>query len=65
VAKAGLPVDPPPGGGIGERLFALVAEARAAGLDPEAALRATARDYLEAIRAAEAAAASDPPHGED
>jgi XTP/dITP diphosphohydrolase len=53
-AKAGLRVDPPTREGIGERLFALVAEARAAGVDPEAALRSVARGYLDAIRAAEA-----------
>jgi XTP/dITP diphosphohydrolase len=52
-AKAGLRVDPPAGDGVGERLFALVAEARAAGVDPEAALRATARRYAQAVRAAE------------
>ena len=41
---------------IGARLLALVAEARAAGVDPEAALRAAARDYAERVRAAEARA---------
>ena len=38
---------------VGARLLALVAEARAAGVDPEAALRAAARDYAERVRAAE------------
>jgi len=38
---------------VGARLLAVVAEARAAGVDPEAALRAAARDYAERVRAAE------------
>jgi hypothetical protein len=38
---------------VGGRLLAVVAEARAAGVDPEAALRAAARDYAERVRAAE------------
>ncbi|MDG4828598.1 MazG family protein [Solwaraspora sp. WMMD1047] len=38
---------------LGARLFELVARARAAGLDPEAALRRTALDYAAAVRAAE------------
>jgi XTP/dITP diphosphohydrolase len=40
---------------IGERLLALVADARDAGVDPEAALRAAARRYGDAVRAAESA----------
>ncbi len=36
-------------GGIGAELFALVARARAAGLDPEAELRAAARAYRERV----------------
>jgi XTP/dITP diphosphohydrolase len=40
----------PVGDGTGERLFALVAEAVDAGIDPEAALRETARAYRAAIR---------------
>jgi XTP/dITP diphosphohydrolase len=55
VEKAGLVVDPPVGDDVGSRLFALVGEALAAGVDPEAALRGTARDYLAAVRAAEGA----------
>ncbi|MFL6127473.1 MAG: MazG family protein [Mycobacteriales bacterium] len=55
VDKAGLEVAPPAGDDLGSRLFALVGEALAAGVDPEAALRGTARDYLAAVRAAEAA----------
>lgn len=39
---------------IGSRLLALVAEARAAGVDPEAELRAAARRFAERVRAAEA-----------
>jgi XTP/dITP diphosphohydrolase len=38
---------------IGARLLALVAEARAAGVDAEAALRSAARDYAARVRAAE------------
>jgi NTP pyrophosphatase (non-canonical NTP hydrolase) len=64
-AKAGLQVDPPPGDGIGERLFALVAEARAGGLDAETALRSVARRYLAAIRAAESPTADGPAAGAD
>lgn len=40
---------------VGERLFALVAEARADGLDPEAELRARIRRYTAAVQAAETA----------
>ncbi len=38
-------------GGIGRELFALVAKARAAGVDPEMALRAAARQFEKAVRA--------------
>jgi XTP/dITP diphosphohydrolase len=55
--KAGLPVRPPTGPGIGERLLALVGEAVADGLDPEQELRRAARDYAEQIRQAELDAA--------
>jgi XTP/dITP diphosphohydrolase len=55
VDKAGLVVGTPTGDDIGSRLFALVGEALAAGVDPEAALRTTARGYLAAVRAAEGA----------
>ena len=65
VAKSGLRVDPPSGDGIGERLFALVAEARAAGVDAEAALRAASRGYLDAVRAVEAAAGGSPTDAPD
>jgi XTP/dITP diphosphohydrolase len=51
--KAGVELDSPAGDGIGPRLFALAAEAAAAGVDPELALRETAQEYGAAIRAAE------------
>lgn len=57
---AGLDVPlPAPAGAddFGARLLALAAEAEAAGVDPETALRTTARDYRDAIRAAEGVAA--------
>ena len=55
VQKAGLDVVPPADGDLGARLFALAGEAVAAGVEPEAALRATARVYRDAVRAAEGA----------
>jgi len=55
VQKAGLQVAPPAGDDVGSRLFALVDEALRAGVDPEAALRGAARDYLAAVRAVEGA----------
>ncbi|MEV4943037.1 nucleoside triphosphate pyrophosphohydrolase [Streptomyces zaomyceticus] len=53
VRTAGLDVTPPAGEGIGYELLALAVRAEAAGVDPEAALRAAARTYRDAIRAAE------------
>ncbi|MFF2505233.1 nucleoside triphosphate pyrophosphohydrolase [Streptomyces sp. NPDC058067] len=50
---AGLTVPPPPGEGIGYDLLTLALRAEADGTDPEAALRAAARTYRDAIRAAE------------
>jgi XTP/dITP diphosphohydrolase len=53
--RAGVPadlVDPPPAGqdsDIGAELFALVARARAADIDPELELRAAARRYLDRV----------------
>jgi tetrapyrrole methylase family protein/MazG family protein len=41
---------------LGDELFALVHRARAAGVDPEAALRRTAADFVERFRATESAA---------
>lgn len=43
----------PDGPGVGYELLALAARAEAAGTDPETALRAAARTYRDAIRAAE------------
>ena len=45
----------PSGNDIGARLFAIVTEAVAAGVDPEGELRRTARSYRDAILAAEQA----------
>jgi XTP/dITP diphosphohydrolase len=59
VDKSGLAVPPPTGEEIGDRLFAVVGDAVAAGIDPEAALRATARAYRDAVRAAEGLAGED------
>ncbi|CAN5427446.1 hypothetical protein BH10ACT8_BH10ACT8_16250 [soil metagenome] len=60
-ARAGLQVDLSPdhesSDGLGDKLFALVAEAVQAGQDPELALRETARRYRDAVLAAEAALA--------
>ena len=40
---------------LGDRLLALVVEARAAGVDPEQALRTAVRRLADAVRTAEAA----------
>jgi len=53
VRTAGLAVPLPKGEGIGYELLALAARAEADGVDPEAALRAAARTYRDAIRAVE------------
>ena len=53
--RSGLVPEPAPTSPLGEQLFALVRSAVAAGEDPEAALRETARAFRRAIRAAEAA----------
>ncbi|MFJ5632508.1 nucleoside triphosphate pyrophosphohydrolase [Streptomyces goshikiensis] len=56
-ARAGaLAVELPRGEGIGYELLELAARAEEAGVDPEAALRAAARAYRDAIRAAEGVA---------
>jgi XTP/dITP diphosphohydrolase len=52
-ARSGLPVAPPVGDDIGARLFAVVGDAVAQGVDPETALRKTAREYRAAIVSAE------------
>ncbi|MFD7399255.1 nucleoside triphosphate pyrophosphohydrolase [Streptomyces virginiae] len=49
----GVAVELPCGEGIGYELLELAARAEAAGIDPETALRAAARAYRDAIRAAE------------
>lgn len=67
-ARAGLPDTLlPDGSGVGEQLFALTARAKLAGIDPEAALRATARQFADDVRAAERAAkaAGEDPHALD
>jgi XTP/dITP diphosphohydrolase len=48
---------------LGEALFAVVARAREAGLNPERALRGAARRYADAVRAA--ATTPDHPHAPD
>ncbi|GGX77151.1 nucleoside triphosphate pyrophosphohydrolase [Streptomyces hiroshimensis] len=53
VRSQGLDVAVPAGDGIGYELLALAVRAEAAGTDPETALRAAARTYRDAIRAAE------------
>ncbi|MCS0637862.1 nucleoside triphosphate pyrophosphohydrolase [Streptomyces sp. LP05-1] len=59
VRSAGLDVPLPSGPGVGYDLLALAARAEAAGTDPEAALRAAARAYRDAILAAERAAGAE------
>lgn len=51
--SAGHPWVPGSSTDMGERLLALVAEARAGGIDPESALRATAARLRDAVRKAE------------
>ena len=51
--RAGWTCSPTPTTRTASGLFAVVREAVAAGVDPEAALRRTARAYRAAIRAAE------------
>lgn len=53
----GVAVELPRGEGIGYELLELAARAEAEGVDPETALRAAARVYRDAIRAAEGVAA--------
>ncbi|WP_030156509.1 nucleoside triphosphate pyrophosphohydrolase [Streptomyces sp. NRRL S-244] len=53
VRAGGVAVELPRGEGIGYELLELAARAEAAGVDPETALRAAARAYRDAIRAAE------------
>jgi XTP/dITP diphosphohydrolase len=51
--RAGVAAGPPDDDEVGARLMAVVIDTVEAGVDPEAALRRTARAYREAIRAAE------------
>ncbi len=53
VRTAGLDVPAPTGDGVGYELLALALRAEAEGVDPEAALRAAARAYRDAVRSAE------------
>ncbi|QIB49018.1 nucleoside triphosphate pyrophosphohydrolase [Streptomyces aureoverticillatus] len=57
VRTAGLTVPLPTGDGVGYELLAMAVRAEAEGADPEAALRAAARAYRDAVRAAEEAGA--------
>ncbi|MFI5830691.1 nucleoside triphosphate pyrophosphohydrolase [Streptomyces sp. NPDC051578] len=56
---AAVEVELPRGEGIGYELLELAARAEAQGIDPETALRAAARAYRAAIRAAEGVAAQE------
>ncbi len=61
--RRGLPYDLfPSGSDEGSKLFRIAAAARRAGVDPEGALRATAKDFAAKVRAAEQAARE---HGTD
>lgn len=53
VRAGGVAVELPRGEGIGYELLEMAARAEASGIDPETALRAAARVYRDAIRAAE------------
>lgn len=55
----GLDVTPPAGEGVGYELLALAVRAEADGVEPETALRAAARAYRDAIRAAEGTPTAD------
>lgn len=57
VRTAGLEVPVPKGEGTGYELLALALHAESEGVDPEAALRAAARAYRDAVLAAESAGA--------
>jgi XTP/dITP diphosphohydrolase len=53
VERAGLDVPLPAGDDLGPALLRLVAEARAAGADPEAEVRRATLDYADSVRSAE------------
>ncbi|MFF9771662.1 nucleoside triphosphate pyrophosphohydrolase [Streptomyces sp. NPDC014636] len=59
VRTAGLNVPLPEGNGIGYELLALAVRAEVDGVDPEAALRAAARVYRDAIKTGEGAPTAD------
>ncbi|MFJ8200174.1 nucleoside triphosphate pyrophosphohydrolase [Streptomyces sp. NPDC096152] len=65
VRTAGLDVPLPKAEGVGYELLAMAARAEAGGVDPEAALRAAARAYRDAIRETERAAAARPDNVEE
>jgi XTP/dITP diphosphohydrolase len=58
-ARGGLDVPLPAGPGLGDTLLRLVAAAQRDGADPEAALRAAARAYADAVRDAESVGGSE------
>jgi XTP/dITP diphosphohydrolase len=60
---AGLPGPADPGSELGAELFALVARARAAGLDPELELRAASRAYRDRVQAWEQSRQAAEPSG--
>ncbi|MFI2227296.1 nucleoside triphosphate pyrophosphohydrolase [Streptomyces fradiae] len=62
VRAAGLDVPLPEGEDVGHALLEAAARAEADGVDPEAALRAAARAYRDAIRAAEGHGPADGAH---
>ncbi|MCD9875531.1 nucleoside triphosphate pyrophosphohydrolase [Streptomyces guryensis] len=66
VRTAGLQVPLPQAEGLGYELLALAVRAEAAGVDPEAALRAAARAYRDAIKETEGLSRSGggEPHGQ-
>jgi XTP/dITP diphosphohydrolase len=53
--RAGIDIAPTESDEVGDRLFAVVRDAVAAGVEPETALRRTARSYRAAIQSAESA----------
>lgn len=58
--RAGLPAELfPQGEAVGERLFRVAADAVRGGVEPEGELRAVAKRFASAVRAAEAAARAD------
>ncbi|MEU3523880.1 nucleoside triphosphate pyrophosphohydrolase [Streptomyces sp. NPDC038707] len=65
VRTAGLEVPLPRGEGIGYELLALAVRAEADGVDPEAALRAAARVYRDAIKDSEAARTAGGAEGDE